>query len=123
MKTKIINISKFFTFDNNSSDLNIVEDYEILIQDGKIVEIAKNCEECKNIIDAKNCIITPGFIDSHTHMIFSSHRANDFSKRISGKTYLDIAKSGGGIKSSINSLRNSPKDKLFNKCKKGSIEY
>ena len=124
MITKIYNIKSFITYDTSIKDVVIKKPDSILLKDNQIYKINYNNNDDKidNQIDAKNNIITPGFIDSHTHMIFSSHRANDFSKRISGKTYLDIAKSGGGIKSSINSLRNSSKDELFNKCKK-QISY
>jgi len=57
-------------------------------------------------------------MDSHTHLIFASNRANDFLSRVSGKSYIEIAESGGGIKSSIKSLRNTPKDELLNRCLK-----
>ncbi|SVC95677.1 uncharacterized protein METZ01_LOCUS348531, partial [marine metagenome] len=119
MITKIYNIKSFITYDTSIKDVVIKKLDSILLKGNQIYKINynnNNNDQIDNQIDAKNNIITPGFIDSHTHMIFSSHRANDFSKRISGKTYLDIAKSGGGIKSSINSLRNSSKDELFNKC-------
>ena len=124
MITKIYNIKSFITYDTSIKDVVIKKPDSILLKDNQIYKINYNNNDDKidNQIDAKNNIITPGFIDSHTHMIFSSHRANDFSKRISGKTYLDIAKSGGGIKSSINSLRNSSKNELFNKGKR-QISY
>ena len=112
MKTKIINISKFFTFDDNSNDLSVVKDHEILIQDGKIIEISKNCGDCEDIINANNCIITPGFIDSHTHPIFIGNRSNEFLMKISGKTYNQISKEGGGIFSSVKMLRKSSDDEL-----------
>ena len=46
-------------------------------------------------------IAMPAFTDCHTHICFAGNRANDFSMRNAGKTYLEIAESGGGIWSSV----------------------
>ena len=73
-------------------------------------------------INANNTILSPGFIDSHTHLIFASNRADDFSKRISGQSYIDIANSGGGIKSSINSFRKTSEKEILKDCEK-KISY
>ena len=70
------------------------------------------------IIDAKGYILTPGFIDSHSHLIFSSNRSKDFESRINGLDYLNIAASGGGIKSTIKSLRQTSKEELLEQCQK-----
>ena len=113
MLTKIINISKVITFDKESKDIKSIENPEILIENETILELASNVTNCDNIIDADNCIITPGFIDSHTHPIFIGNRAKDFVSRLNGKTYKQINNEGGGILSSIELLRNSTDDELF----------
>ena len=113
MKTKITNISKIFTFSCNSNDLSILHDHEILIEDGIIIEISKCCKKYENIIDANNCIITPGFIDSHTHPVFVGDRSHEFIMRITGKTYKQINQEGGGIFSSVKMLRGSSDAELF----------
>ncbi|HOX23500.1 MAG TPA: imidazolonepropionase, partial [Elusimicrobiales bacterium] len=56
--------------------------------------------------------VIPGFCDSHTHPAFTAPRLKDFSLRISGKSYADIKKAGGGILSSINSVRASSESEL-----------
>ena len=73
-------------------------------------------------INANNAVLSPGFIDSHTHLIFASNRADDFSKRISGQSYIDIANSGGGIKSSINLFTKTSKEEILKDCEK-KISY
>ncbi len=57
-------------------------------------------------------VVLPGFIDSHTHICFAGSRANDFEMRNSGKSYLDIAASGGGIWSSVQHVRNATEEQL-----------
>ncbi len=113
MKTKIINISKIYTWNPDSSTVDIFKNHEILIENNKILSIDKSINEKCNVIDAENCVLTPGFIDSHTHPIFIGNRANEFNMRLNGKSYDDIKKMGGGILSSIKSLRNSSFDELF----------
>ena len=58
-------------------------------------------------------IVLPAFVDSHTHICFGGNRANDFAMRNAGKTYLEIAESGGGIWSSVQHTRNAPEEELL----------
>ena len=124
MITKIYNIKSLITYDKSVEDVISKNIDTILIKDDKIysIDYSRNDIKVDKEIDANNSVITPGFIDSHTHLIFSSNRADDFNRRISGDTYLEIAKSGGGIKSSIDSIRESSKDEILNKCK-NQINY
>lgn len=57
-------------------------------------------------------VLLPGFIDSHTHICFAGSRANDYAMRVSGKTYLEIAKAGGGIWDTVMQTRNASKSEL-----------
>jgi imidazolonepropionase len=113
MIQKIINISKVITFDKQSENIIFIENPEILIENGIICDISSKVANCENIIDAKKCILTPGFIDSHTHPIFIGDRAKEFSARLNGKTYQDINNEGGGILSSIKMLREASDEELF----------
>ncbi|WES95863.1 imidazolonepropionase [Chryseobacterium arthrosphaerae] len=58
-------------------------------------------------------VILPAFVDSHTHICFGGNRANDFAMRNAGKTYLEIAESGGGIWSSVQHTRNASEEELL----------
>ena len=117
MISKIINIGKIVTWDNVSNDLLVHNKscLEIIIENNEIIEIGENLENYKHekIIDAKNGLITPGFIDCHTHPIFSGDRSHEFKLRSKGKSYQDIAKTGGGIKYSIKKLREASKEQIF----------
>ena len=66
-------------------------------------------------IDCAGQVILPGFVDSHTHPVFVSPRLIDFEKRISGATYEEIAEAGGGIRSSLDDVRQAGKKLLVEK--------
>ena len=58
-------------------------------------------------------IVLPAFVDSHTHICFGGNRANDFAMRNAGKSYLEIAESGGGIWSSVQHTRKASEEELL----------
>jgi imidazolonepropionase len=66
-------------------------------------------------IDCGGRVVLPGFVDSHTHPVFVGPRLVDFEKRISGANYEEIAEAGGGIRSSIDGVRNATKTVLTQK--------
>ena len=113
MKVKITNISKIITWNPDSYSLDIHIDKEILIENDIIVGIEDSFDDNCTIIDAKQSILTPGFIDSHTHPIFIGNRSSEFQMRLQGKSYEDIKNSGGGILSSIKALRKASFDELY----------
>lgn len=55
----------------------------------------------------------PGFVDSHTHLVYAGNRENEFAERINGLSYEEIAKRGGGILNSAKKLRETNDDDLF----------
>ena len=57
----------------------------------------KNEDDEIKVIDVEGMSVVPGFVDSHTHLVWSGDRSNELSMRISGKSYKEIAQSGGGI--------------------------
>jgi len=75
------------------------------------VDLAEGCIA----IDANGAVVTPGFIDPHTHPVFSKTREDEFENRIMGKTYMEIAEAGGGIRASVRDLRETSKAILTKK--------
>ena len=66
-------------------------------------------------IDCGGRVVLPGFVDSHTHPVFTQPRLVDFEQRISGANYEEIAEAGGGISSSIDGVRKASKTMLAQK--------
>jgi len=58
-------------------------------------------------------VLIPSFVDCHTHLCFAGSRAKDYALRIAGKSYLEIAKSGGGIWDSVTQTRKASKEELI----------
>ncbi|MFI5069956.1 MAG: imidazolonepropionase [Terriglobales bacterium] len=108
------------------SDLGIIENAAVLCVGGKIVSVGKTKDAMRDSwlgknrktiieVDCTNKVVLPGFVDSHTHPAFISPRLADFEKRISGATYEEIARAGGGIRSSIEDVRKASKARLSGK--------
>jgi len=101
-------------------DLRMIEDGAVAVSEDKILAVGKTEEVLGQIkidrqtkvIDAKDKTLLPGFVDCHTHPVFAATREEEFEMRIKGKTYQEIAKTGGGIKSSVRALRSKSKQEL-----------
>jgi imidazolonepropionase len=101
------------------SDLAIVEDAGMLIEDGRVKAVAPSSEIASRIsrdavvIDAQRRCVTPGFVDAHTHLVFAGNRASEFEQRIAGATYQQIAEAGGGILRTVELTRAASEDDLL----------
>jgi len=117
------------------SDIGLIKNGNVFIDNGKI-EFAGNSVSLKKflkrknnnyeIIDGKNKTVMPGFIDSHTHLVFAGSRSDEYEMRIKGSSYEEIAKAGGGISSTVNNVRKETKGiliKLVEKRLKNFIKY
>jgi len=105
------------------SELGIIEDAAVLCLGGKIVSVGSTKEALRDPwlkknrkkvteIDCGGRVVLPGFVDSHTHPVFTHPRLVDFEKRISGANYEEIAEAGGGIRSSTDGVRKAGKRAL-----------
>ncbi len=112
--------------DEICKELGIIPNGAVLCVGGKIVSAGTTKEALhdpwlrKNRsklleIDCAGKVVLPGFIDSHTHPVFVTPRLVDFEKRIAGGSYEEIAAAGGGIRSSLESVRKASKNALVEK--------
>src|ERR1022692_1898965 len=104
--------------DAGMRELGIIEDGAVLIAEGKIVAVGTTDEVARHDlliskpahvdeIDCSGKVVLPGFVDSHTHPVFTAPRLIDFEKRIAGATYEEIAEAGGGIRASLRGVRDA----------------
>jgi len=102
------------------SDIGLIQDGAVLMRDGMIEaagpsdEVERLAREADDVVevDAEGRVVIPGFVDSHTHLIFSQPRLVDYEMRIRGADYHQIAEAGGGILSSVKAVRNAAPEDL-----------
>src|SRR5215216_6968756 len=98
--------------------LGIIENGAVVVRDEKIVAVGTTSElrasyPNEPTLDANGCVIMPGFVDPHTHVIWAGDRANEFEMRMAGAKYLDILASGGGIISTVRATRTASIETLI----------
>lgn len=95
----------------------LLNHHDIITHNAKILDVLPNNgytqPENATVIDLQDQLITPGFIDCHTHLIFAGNRAKEWEMRLNGMPYTDIAKQGGGINTTVHATRNSSQDELY----------
>lgn len=94
-------------------ELGIVADGAMFVRDGRIENVG-NADEIETLInadtavvDARRQVLMPGFVDAHTHPVFSGTRVEEFEERAKGATYQEIAARGGGIQYTVNATRSA----------------
>ena len=93
-----------------------IENSFLLIEDGLIKAFGKNedaPERADEIIDATGKFVLPAWCDSHTHIVYAGSRENEFTDKINGLSYEEIAARGGGILNSAKRLNETSEDELF----------
>ena len=102
--------------------LGIVSDGAVLIRDGKITAVGTTHElrqayPHEETLDARGHVIMPGFVDSHTHLLWAGDRAAEFEMRLEGKTYMEILAAGGGILSTVAHTRQASLQTLLDETR------
>jgi imidazolonepropionase len=112
MALLIRNASEIVTMKNG---WNVVRNGSLFIDQGKIMAIGKirKYPRRTRILDATGCTVLPGFVDSHTHLVFAGSREDEFALRVRGASYEEIAKAGGGIRRSVRMTTKSSEDELY----------
>jgi imidazolonepropionase len=110
--------ARLATMADGTAGLGIVEKGAIAARDGLIIYVGAEADmpasagQGAETIDCEGRWITPGLIDCHTHLVYAGNRANEFEMRLAGATYEEVARAGGGIVSSVKSLRTASENEL-----------
>jgi imidazolonepropionase len=101
------------------ANVGVVENGAVLVAEGLIVAVGSQTEVAAHPsartaqrLDVAGRVVLPGFVDSHTHLIHAASRAEEYELRITGASYGEIAKRGGGILNSVSKLRAATSDSL-----------
>ena len=98
----------------------LISDAAVACVGGRVAAVGSTAEvlakyperEAAAVLDGRGRLLAPGFIDSHTHLPFAGTREMEFEARARGERYEEIAAKGGGIRSSVRTLRDTPEDQL-----------
>lgn len=106
-------------------DIGLIQGGVLAVKDDEIIYVGKGelpdtieTDENTVVIDATGKTITPGLIDSHTHLVHGGSRENELDMKLHGVSYLDILASGGGIHSTMKATQEANFDELYEKAKK-----
>lgn len=110
-------------YGEETKEIGLIEN-GIVAMDGKVIiyvgqgDLPEHIEVDSNteVIDGKGTTVTPGLIDSHTHLVHAGSRENELAMKLSGVPYLDILAAGGGIHSTVKSTREATKQELYDKA-------
>lgn len=102
------------------NELHVIHNGSVVIESGIIKAVGKTedllkqyKEEDYEVIDATGKAVLPGFVDSHTHFVFGGYRAEEFSWRLRGDSYMSIMERGGGILSTVRATAEASKEELL----------
>ncbi|MBK8660666.1 MAG: imidazolonepropionase [Ignavibacteriales bacterium] len=125
MLKRFANASQILTVDSfgsgrkkgqNASVLNILSGHDIIVENGLVkdfIPFHSPLTTAHRTVDVKGKVITPGFVECHTHSLFAGDRSAEYRMKLEGKSYEDIAAMGGGIVSSVRAVRETPESDLL----------
>ncbi|RLA65046.1 MAG: imidazolonepropionase [Epsilonproteobacteria bacterium] len=120
--SQIITLDSAFAKDGRNlvpKDLSIISNASVVFDDKEILWVGKDIDfpAQYQVLDAKDCsgkILFPELVDCHTHLVFGGDRSNEYAMRLNGAGYEEIAKTGGGIISTMKKTSTLSRDELFN---------
>src|SRR5690348_12203321 len=112
--------ARLVTMAQTGTPYGLIEDGAIAVKSGRIAAVGTARDMLGNgaaarsaVHDATGRCITPGLIDCHTHLVYGGSRAREFERRLEGATYEEIARAGGGIRSTVAATRALTEDELY----------
>ncbi len=125
-KTLLRNISELVCISHSAelqkrgaamNDIALMENAALLMDEhilwiGPESDASAQIDEHTDVVDCAQRCVMPGFVDSHTHMVFAGSRSHEFARRLQGASYQQIAAEGGGILSTVRAVRAASEDDL-----------
>ena len=111
----VTNIGSLITNGTKVGDLNEISDAAFVVENAKVVWVGKSIAApmCDEVLDAEGACVIPGFVDSHSHLVFAGSREAEFAARMTGESY-----SAGGIKTTVAKTREASEETLLQNAKK-----
>jgi imidazolonepropionase len=116
--------------------MEILRDGAVLMEGERIVRVLQSAEfdairrgqghagPVPEIVELEEeTVLFPGLVDAHTHMCFAGSRSEEYARRLSGESYLDIARQGGGIMSTVHSTRAASEDELVSSLSSRAAQH
>ena len=127
MKTAFVNIDSLVTINAQGAhekigaamrDVGEIRNGAIVFDDvirwiGPSSEVDAYLDADTELVDCSGKTVMPGFVDSHTHMVFAGSRSHEFARRLAGATYAEIAAEGGGILTTMRAVRDADVESLL----------
>ncbi|HEX7620520.1 MAG TPA: imidazolonepropionase [Anaerolineales bacterium] len=103
-------------------NLGLIEDGAVFLSGEDIAEVGptrdlRRLHPDEPALDASGCVVMPGFVDPHTHVVWAGERAAEFEMKMAGAKYLDILAAGGGIVSTVRRTREASIETLMNETR------
>ncbi|MBK7866735.1 MAG: imidazolonepropionase [Ignavibacteriales bacterium] len=117
--SQIVTVDSFGTGRKRGSDascLNTLSGHDLIVENGRVKDFIQSNSPLTTphrTVDVKDKVITPGFVECHTHSLFAGDRSAEFRMKLEGKSYEDIAAMGGGIVSSVKAIRETSESDLL----------
>jgi imidazolonepropionase len=107
--------------------LDIIHNGAVFVRGGIITEVGESDSLLKKYpkearLNAENCVVMPGLVDPHTHLVWAGDRSAEFEMRLEGKSYMKIMSAGGGIQSTVNATRAASFETLFEQSEKRVLD-
>ncbi len=121
----LVNAGELVTCRGTGRDkLGIIEDGALMIEGGKVAWVGTTVQyrrmsvgKPSKVVDAEGCLVTPGFVDPHTHLAFAGAREDELERKVSGESYTQILKEGGGIARTVRETRKASEASLIEESK------
>jgi len=106
----------------------LIEDGALLVRGDQLVWVGADADlpadlqsQIESVHDLGGALVTPGLVDCHTHLVYGGQRAAEFEMRLQGASYEDIARAGGGIRSTVAATRAASDDTLLSSARKRAL--